>query len=551
MVVVVTGRLRADSLPPWTGWLVAGAVMLIWAAAPSSGLGPTSLQAFADQSLFLRAVEDLLATGRSSLADDGTVGPGFLAVVTSVRRVLSVDAGAALIVTTRLAFVVIVASVLAACWSRTARRLHLPVLLATGVALLATPWWLYSDIPWTHPVAAALVLVAVLCVRLRNVACGLPWAVLGAVAFVLLQTRSFEGLAVLLALLLTGLGFAFVGRRRADREPWRTWLVRALRPAVLTTVGAALGWAFVGLRTGYWRVFSQYAADGAAADLSLSPVGLPARWLQLFVDPCFRSTCSTNNYVPQGLALGDLTAYWQQPLLLQLPFTLASLYVLVVSAGYLLRRRVTVPPDVWIAVLAAGGLVLGYTANPIAGGAHLKYGFVRDFTAPAALLLYAAARTAVLALEQRASCPSPAADPGRRRAMTAALLTGAALALVPGYALPRLGAEVVDYVLVEGPNSCAADLRAGCMLEVDGVAPDEGRREVSDRLVLRYECGTSVLGVDLSSGRLPETVDEAREECDAAGEQLRVAFVPVELGLHQTPEGEQALSDHQLTTGPG
>ncbi|MCW2680793.1 MAG: hypothetical protein JWM62_2194, partial [Frankiales bacterium] len=302
----------------------------------------------------------------------------------------------------------------------------------------------------------------------------------------------------------------------------------------------------VGRTTGQYGLFRQYAAAGQEANLSLSAGSVPVKLVQLFVDPCYRSFCQgLTDYTPQGLTPDSLLGYWQQPLLMQLPFLLPSVLVLIVSVILLLRHRLVLPLDAVVAAIAAAGLVFGYTANPIAGGAHLKYGFVRDFTAPAALLLYAAARCTVAVLRARAAAP-----PSDRRGLGWLPLTAGALAvalsLVPGFRLPRLEPVLVDYGLA-ADTGCSTVARAGCGLRFVGRDASGRQHDLDDRGILLLRCNGRHAGTFASSGALPEGVADAARACSAtAGVPLRVAYLPVELGVYQTPEGTSLLDAHVL-----
>ena len=338
----------------------------------------------------------------------GTVGPGYLAVGSLLARATGLDPGPALIVLSRLCFLFLLGGVLLAARS-TRGRFSWPVLGVLAAAVLLSPWRVYSDVPWTHPLAAALLLGAVVALRPGG---GLPLraTALGAGGWLLAQTRSFE-LQALVAAALVSTAIVVATRLRSDRSGLARD-ARALLPGLpwLLGGGSRRGSSSGGV-TGAWRLFGQYQSDtaSAAGTLGLDLGSVPTKLVQLFVDPCYRTFCGpVGDYTPQGLTPDVIQEYWRQPLLLQLPFTAVSLAVVLLGSGVLLARRVLPPFDVLVATAAAGALVLGYTANPIGGGAHLKYGFVRDFTAPAALLLYAAGRTlTTLVVERPPGGPPP------------------------------------------------------------------------------------------------------------------------------------------------
>jgi hypothetical protein len=518
-------------------WLAPGVLLTVLAAfllAPTFRAGQTSLMGWGDQSVFVSALRELQASGTSAISDRGSVGPAYLAAGRLIARVAGLEAGDALIVLARLSFVVVLIGVLLG--ARASRlRFSWPVLAVLSAAVLLTPWRYYSDVPWTHPMAAALLLVAVVTLRPGGLL-PLRAAALGATLWLLVQTRSFEFQALVAALAVTGVLLAVppLWHRQPGHLGRR---VRALAPALPWFLGGlAAAWVAVGVLAGSWTRFGQYETASAAGTLSLDLRSVPTKLVQLFVDPCYRTYCGTvGDYTPQGLLPETLEAYWRQPLLLQLPFSLAALVVVLSAAAVLAARRRMLPVDVVVAFLVAGGLVLGYTANPIAGGAHLKYGFVRDFTAPAALLLYAAGRGVVHVQAERVARrltlpPAP---------VVALLTVGAVLALVPGQWLPRVGPVLVDVALA--PNSsCLTTPTAGCTLDAVGVDASGDVIDLRDRVVLAASCNGILLPAYVTDGTLPRPVAADAEACRAQGGRAAITFRPVELGVYQTPEGETA-----------
>lgn len=528
-------RLRAGP-GAGAGALLAGLVLTLWWLLSSTGNGRASLGGWADQTLFLQALLQAQTGDDVDLAEAGTVGPGYVALARLLTGALRLDAGSGLVLLSRLSFLVLVAGALTAALHRRQGRVgvRLPVLAAVALVVLLTPWRLYADVPWTHPVAAAALLVAVVALRGLSRAPVVAGTALGAATVLLAQTRTFELQALLAALAVAGAVAAALGLRRGGR-PSRA----LLRPVAGAAAGGTAAWALVGTLTGYWRRFGQYQQDGREEALSLSAGDVPVKLVQLFVDPCFHSLCGpTDGYLAQGLVPDGIAQYWRQPLLLQLPFLLLTVLVLALAAGALLRRGRGLPIDVQVAALAAGALLLGYSANPIAGGAHLRYGFVRDFTAPAVLLLYAAGRAGAEWLRHR--------EPGGPRPAAVAGLAGLALlALLPGFSLPRLGDSYTGYTLSAG-SGCATRPGADCDLVLVADRPDGSQDPLDGRTVVIATCDGADAYVGLTSGRLPEEVVTTARACRDRGSAATLQYLPVELGVYQTPEGDRLRQEHLL-----
>ena len=128
---------------------------------------------------------------------------------------------------------------------------------------------------------------------------------------------------------------------------------------------------------------------------------IPEKLVQLFVEPCYYAMCSVADYAGGREALPSQLAgasgqerLWRLPLTVQLPsLVLLPFCLLGVCAIFIWavrhRRRVDRRARDFQAILemviAATGLVLGYTASTMIGSSHLRYGLARDFLLPALL----------------------------------------------------------------------------------------------------------------------------------------------------------------------
>ena len=208
------------------------------------------------------------------------------------------------------------------------------------VALVfAAGTWYWSDVPWSHFFAAFLG-VAVFAARFAPARSSLVSAGLaGALLALLAATRSFELLALVLAWGIAGVGSQRCG---SSTRPWnaRRVLVGAAAFAVTT--------AAVYLATGKRDLFFLYgnhldrqSGDVLGAEIAETPTlslaTVPAKLVQLFVDPCFYSVCPISDYKTGG-GDGSNLDLWSLPLAVQLP-ALVFLPLCVVGVGALLVRR--------------------------------------------------------------------------------------------------------------------------------------------------------------------------------------------------------------------
>ena len=310
----------------------------------------------------------------------------------------------------------------------------------------------------------------------------------GALLALLAATRSFELLALVLAWGIAAVAFA------ALRLSARTWST----PGILVGAAAFVATtAAVYIATGKRDLFFLYgnSLDSQSGDvlgaevaetptLSLAPV--PAKLVQLFVDPCFYSLCSISDYKTGG-GDGSNLDLWSLPLAVQLP-ALVFLPLCVVGVGALvvraLRRRSSWEGhtrELRLLVemtIASCGLVVGYAASTLSGSPHLRYGFARDFLLAALLATIVVVVLAALALWHalnggRARGGLSAGDrvrPRDRRVGVVVVVTASVYARSSGF--PRLESRHlagVSYIA-----SCTGDLCA-----IDGRRSHSRRR--SDR----------------------------------------------------------------------
>jgi hypothetical protein len=351
--------------------------------------------------------------------------------------------------------------------------------------VFATGTWHWSDVPWSHFVAAFLA-VALYAVRFVPARLTLASAAaVGIVLSLLWLTRSFELAAVVIAWAVT---FSLL------------WALR-LRPARVVRLGHVMSGAaaflattaVVYLVTGKRDLFFLYGgslghqsgnvrAGEIAETPTLSLSLIPTKLVQLFVDPCYDSLCSVSDYgggamlPPQQTGDAGNLRLWSLPLAVQLP-ALVLLPLCLVAAGALAviaaRRRGTNPGCarsirlLLETTIASTGLVLGYAASTMTGPAHLRYGFARDFLLPALLTGIVAVALVSVALWTLVSSRK------RRRLSPeftfgiVAFLGSALLVVVLAYAradgIPRIESRHIGSVVYEatcGGTDCQVSIAA-------------------------------------------------------------------------------------------
>ena len=465
---------------------------------PVSGWADVMFASWHDQKLFLETLRSVLASGHAAAVDDNVVGPAYMALAAMVHWVFGAGPEDALVALNRASYALSVACGLVLVRVLVRRLTQAPPLASLGAQLLlvglvfAAGTWHWSDVPWSHFVAAFLA-VLLWTARFAPARATTPSAVLtGTVLALLLLTRSFEAMALVAAWAVT-LGLLTLLRLSRPRIPRRAHLVSGA--AAFLVVAAA-----VHLITGKRGIFFLYGGNvdqggnllptESANTPTFSFAFVPTKLVQLFYEPCFDAMCSLSDYVGGSRPLPDSLAdaagnerLWRLPLVAQLP-SLVLLPVCLVAVGVLVvwfarnRTRATGRVrELRLLVemtIAAVGLVLGYVASTISGSPHLRYGLARDFLLPA--LLTAVVATALLGaalwvvLSRMGSLRLP---PTRVRLspetvlvglaffVSVGLVAGAAVRPGPGPAQDRQpAARPVEYTATCRGNVCDVDVAA-------------------------------------------------------------------------------------------
>ena len=405
----VSNEAVADPPSSRLAGVVAGvdrAFPLLWIGLylllPVSGWAPDMFDSWFDQRRDFEAVRLLLAEGRADAIADSLIGPAYIGAAALVHELLGLNIEDSLVALTRASYVLSVAVGLVLVRALVTRTTDAPPIVSLASQLLfaglvfAAGTWYWSDVPWSHFFAAFLA-VAIYAARFAPREPSLAWAgVAGCSLALLAATRSFELLALVLAWAIVAAGLRLL--RLSDRA----WSARrALVGATAFVLTTGVVYLATGKREPFFLYESQLdrqsgsvpdavVAESPTFSLSLIPVKL----VQLVVDPCYLSLCTTSDY-PTGGGNGQNVDLWSLPLAIQLPMLLL-LPLCIVGVGAVVarswRRRASsstgAPALRPLAemTIAATGLVVGYAGSTLTGPSHLQYGFARDFLLPALLV---------------------------------------------------------------------------------------------------------------------------------------------------------------------
>jgi hypothetical protein len=422
--------LAERSAPPLAGVvsLLDRYFALLWiglyALLPVSGWATVMLTSWADQRRDLGALRSLLETGGADAIASSGIGPAYIGAAAVLHELFGLTPEDSLVALSRASYALSVAAglvlvrVLVQRLARVAPVVSLSTQIGFVALVFAAGTWYWSDVPWSHFFAMFLA-VALFVVRFAP---SRPTSVYAALAGVLLAllaaTRSFELLALVLAWGISGAGFAALRISPRTEHLFRRAAVGTCA-FVVTTVTVSLATGKRELFFLYSGSLDQQAGNVSGAEVAETPTlslgFVPAKLVQLFVEPCYYSLCRVSDYVGPVAGLtpdaGDAGNYrlWRQPLAIQLPsLVLLPLCVLAVAAlvVWAVRHRAAARDRLRAVrllaelTIASTGIVVGYAASTLTGAPHLRYGFARDLLLPALLTAIVATALASAGLWQ-------------------------------------------------------------------------------------------------------------------------------------------------------
>ena len=530
----------------WFPALWVGLYLLL----PVSGWASVMFDSWFDQRRDLEALRSLIATGHAEAIASNGIGPAYIGLAALVHDVFRLSPENSLIALNRTSYVLSVAlalilvRVLVSRWANTPAPVSLAAQLVFLAFVLAAGTWYWSDVPWSHFLAACLG-VAVYAARFAPGRTTLATAAVTGVALALLATtRSFELMAIVLAWGIVALGF---GAFRLS--PLRAGLRNGLAGSAAFVIATAGVYGVTGKRGLFFLYGGQLdtqAGSSTAAEVAHTPtlsLGLvPTKLVQLFVDPCYLSLCSISNYSTGGGA-GTNKDFWSLPLVVQLP-ALVLLPLCVGGVAYLsvraVRRRLS---DSQLAAfrpmaemtIAATGLVVGYAASTLTGPSHLRYGFARDFLLPALLSAIVAVSIGSIALWRLLGRQDALrrVTPAVRfvvLSVVAAFLVVAGTAYARTSGLPRLDSRHITRLVYT--SSCAAET---CDVSVVATGPGGDSIRIPESSTLTFGCGSETPKFTLYVASLTDGVRLGRTCVDPR----LVAAWPTVMGL---PAGSPELA---------
>ena len=495
--------------------------MVLFLVMPGSGFSTEDFRVWHDQSVYLEALRSVLE-GRSSPAIDGDiVGPSYVALAWLVHAISDLTPEASLVVLSKTVFAASVGAAMVVVRSLVIRLADDPPPILTlaaqsllVVVVLSSWTWRWADVPWTHFVALAAA-VAFFALRVVRPDIGLLAAgAIGVVLALLALARSFEFLALAVAWASAWALFTALGLRRPRTLTLLHGLVGGgafLLTALAVHVVARKSDVFFLYGSNLGRLSADVRPEEVADTPTLAFEFVPTKLVQLFVDPCFYSLCSLDDY--RG-APNNLEEIWRMPLAIQLPALLllpVCALALALLVGRSARRResesgrISALRQLVEMTIAAGGITIAYTASSLAGPSHLKYGFVREYLLPAALIgvvaVVLACSRAWLVVRARGSVRvgRVGASPEFRIAaggVVVGLAMIATVSIAREHGLPRVTSRHLGTVSYEA--TCRGET---CRVVVDAVDVNGAPISLPESSTLTFGCGSDRPRFSLYSGK--------------------------------------------------
>lgn len=377
---------------------------------PCSGEGENVQALWHDQQIFLNSLKEAIAGQSPHSVNMGMLGAGYVALGVIVVKALGIDPASGLVLINRVSFLITVllffkTSVILTSSvaeegepknrffgiERSIIFQYFVAFFYTAVVVLSANFVSFSDIPWTHFTATAILTGCFFILltyldryRKKKISQYFWLCLLGISTGTLIQVRFFEGLVFLLSLFLCSL-LSFIFNKRSFAA-----IRTILKNASIFTVFFGISSYFCLFFSGATKINMLYftAAEHSPVMKEATKIYFDnffLKFIQLFIDPNFFSL--GQNYSPQPLIFGFSFEAWKMPLFMQVPVLLYSLpvtlglFLFFVSKG---RNglKVDVIYNFFLPCLIGFLLILGYVSSAASGSPHLKYGFVRDFMAP-------------------------------------------------------------------------------------------------------------------------------------------------------------------------
>jgi hypothetical protein len=361
---------------------------------PSSGKGLHTLKFWNDQAMYVRGLNEVL-NGENTYGPLGYVGPAYIGLTRFIKQGLDITIGSSFIILNKISFAIFfICLTYSILWA--ARKVLLLelnktkiifasfLIFGTNVFVLRTSQISkYIDVPWTNFLTMACWILTLLIwfISVKN-NFKIDYFIMGLIAVIAFQTRGIDGtLLLLLNIILIIL---------IDSES-----IKRINRFIFYLTGIVVGYFLIGILSKTFVIFSQYNDIETYFPNYRKPdfQGIWTRFVQVFIDPCYYSFCSENNF--QYLSEPGVES-WKLPMLYQLP-ALIPLVIIVLFIITILSFKVRLNnldknsrAIIQIAIvfyILSMIKMSGYFTLIVINGSIIKYGLSREFMTTVFVLL--------------------------------------------------------------------------------------------------------------------------------------------------------------------
>ncbi len=414
-----------------------------------------SMTGWADQTQVLTDLKKAVSVPADGEIGLTWAGPGWLALAKAAHDVLSIDLESSLIFINRLSYLAAVFIFSLFIFTQTGGKKKSLTDYSGALVLIATfflsvNFTYFSTIPWSHFIAlpfSTLVIFLLCSYRSHKF---YHYILIGMLIGFLATIRMFSAQAILAAV---GVWFVYLLWRK--KQTFRYVLNTGVRIFAFSLLGFVLGYLINSLILGEVIIYRQYAGmtPYPLSELyGLRITDFPVKFVQLFIDPCFLTDCSLNQWHKETMFIvKDGLNSWAYPLVLQIPIIGWVVFSWFIYIAFYWRQipEILEDPVVAIALLAAGAIILGYSTALLAGADRLKFGYVRDFMDSTFFLTMATVRALTLFYERNRPNTTKrirlliiSAAPIIAIAMLQIGIKGDNFIKFSSYAIQKIGAEV-------------------------------------------------------------------------------------------------------------
>lgn len=364
-------------------------LIIFFESIPDSNFGPASIRLWQDQSFYFQALQDVSESSTSQIIEDGTVGPGYIALASIISSFIN-DKAMSLIFLNKFSIYTVIGIIYFKFRSK------MSLVMASGLMillLLFTDLLFLAEIPWSHFTWIAIFMLILESLRASR-SNNMKALIVGSGLTLLWQVRMYEtAIVIIVAFAIITARYVYIRSMGYAFKIIQTSSV--ISQLLVFSISIIITLKLIDIRTGKFGPWVQYA--GSDIPIEMSPMSLGKKFVQVFLAPNYLALDGTIEEVtylwPERLLNPSSFGRWfapfgqQQPMLI--PILLTSIYLLFAFLKCKLQRKRSNISYYSVMIISISlGISLVYLLNPVMGSGHLRYGIMREYMAPQLMIVY-------------------------------------------------------------------------------------------------------------------------------------------------------------------